>query len=54
MFRPILLFGQFQPHLRSQYSAQYNVTIERELTRDLKLQVGYVGRRGTGYSRPTI
>ena len=32
MFRPILLFGQFQPHLRSQYSAQYNFTIERELT----------------------
>jgi len=27
MFRPILLFGQFQPHLRSQYSAQYNFTI---------------------------
>ena len=46
MFRPILLFGQFQPHLRSQYSAQYNVTIERELTRDLKLQVGYVGSQG--------
>ncbi len=46
MFRPILLFGQFQPHLRSQYSAQYNFTIERELTRDLKLQVGYVGSQG--------
>jgi hypothetical protein len=46
MFRPILLFGQFQPHMRSQYSAQYNLTIERELTRDLKLQVGYVGSQG--------
>ncbi len=46
MFRPILLFGQFQPHLKSQYSAQYNFTIERELTRDLKLQVGYVGSQG--------
>jgi hypothetical protein len=46
MFRPILLFGQFQPHLRSQYSAQYNLTIERELSRDLKLQVGYVGSQG--------
>ena len=46
MFRPILLFGQFQPHLRSQYSAQYNFTIERELSRDLKLQVGYVGSQG--------
>jgi hypothetical protein len=46
LFRPILLFGQFQPHIRSQYSAQYNLTIERELTKDLKLQVGYVGSQG--------
>jgi len=46
MFRPILLFGQFQPNMRSQYSAQYNLTIERELTKDLKLQVGYVGSQG--------
>jgi hypothetical protein len=45
-FRPILLFGQFQPHMRSQYSAQYNLTIQRELTHDLKLQVGYVGSQG--------
>ena len=42
MFRPILLFGQFQPKMRSQYSAQYNLTIERELT-EIVLQVGYVG-----------
>ncbi len=46
MFRPILLFGQFQPKMRSQYSAQYNLTIEHELTRDMKLQVGYVGSQG--------
>jgi hypothetical protein len=32
--------------MRSQYSAQYNLTIERELARDLKLQVGYVGSQG--------
>ena len=46
IFRPILLFGQFQPHMRSQYSAQYNLSIQRELTRDMKLQVGYVGSQG--------
>jgi hypothetical protein len=46
IFRPILLFGQFQPKMRSQYSAQYNLTIERELSRDMKLQVGYVGSQG--------
>jgi hypothetical protein len=46
LFRPILLFGQFQPKMRSQYSAQYNLTIQRELTRDMKLEVGYVGSQG--------
>jgi hypothetical protein len=46
LFRPILLFGQFQPHMRSQYSAQYNFTIQRQLSNDLKLEVGYVGSQG--------
>jgi Carboxypeptidase regulatory-like domain len=46
MFRPILLFGQFQPHMRSQYSAQYNLTIQRQLTRDMKFEIGYVGSQG--------
>ena len=46
VFRPILLFGEFQPHLRTQYSAQYNLTIQRELAKDLVLQVGYVGSQG--------
>ena len=45
-FEPIVLYGDFQPHMRTQYSAQYNLTIERELTRDLKLNVGYVGSQG--------
>jgi outer membrane receptor protein involved in Fe transport len=45
-FEPIDLFGDFQPHMRTQYSAQYNLTIERELSRDLKLQVSYVGSQG--------
>ncbi len=46
LFRPALLFGEFQPHMRSQYSAQYNLTIQRELARNLVLQVGYVGSQG--------
>jgi hypothetical protein len=45
-FRPILLFGEFQPHMRTQYSEQYNFTIQRELVKDLLLQVGYVGSQG--------
>ena len=46
MFEPIVLFGDFQPHMRTQYSAQYNLTIQRELTKDMKLEVGYVGSQG--------
>jgi hypothetical protein len=46
MFRPNTLFGQFQPNMRSQYSAQYNLTIERQLGNDMKLQVSYVGSQG--------
>ncbi len=42
-FRPMLLFGEFQPHLRAQYSVQYNLTLERQLAKDIILRVGYVG-----------
>ena len=46
VFRPILLYGEFQPHLRSQYSAQYNFTIQQEIARNLMFQLGYVGSQG--------
>ena len=46
VFEPIDLYGDFQPHMRAQYSAQYNLTIQRELTKDMKLEVGYVGSQG--------
>jgi Carboxypeptidase regulatory-like domain len=46
LFRPILLYGEFQPHLRTQYTEQYNLSIQRQLARDLMLQVGYVGSQG--------
>jgi len=42
-FRPILLFGQFQPNMRTQYSEQYNFTIQHELPGDILFQIGYVG-----------
>jgi hypothetical protein len=42
-FRPILLFGEFDPHLKSQYADQYNLTIERQLTKSTVLRVSYVG-----------
>jgi len=43
LFRPILLFGEFQPHLRTQYAEQYNLTVERQLSQTILLRVAYVG-----------
>jgi hypothetical protein len=40
------MFGELQPNIRAQYAAQYNFNIQRELTRDMVLQVGYVGSQG--------
>jgi len=46
IFEPLLLFGDFQPKMRTQYSAQYNFTVQRELARDMKLELGFVGSQG--------
>jgi Carboxypeptidase regulatory-like domain len=46
LYRPILLFGQFPTTLRTQYSAQYNLTIKRELPGNILFQIGYVGSQG--------
>ncbi len=46
LFRPILLYGDFEPHLRTQYTSQYNLTIQRELSTSTMLQIGYVGSEG--------
>jgi Carboxypeptidase regulatory-like domain len=45
-FRPILLFGELEPKLRAQYTEQYNLGIQREITKDMTLSVGYVGSQG--------
>jgi hypothetical protein len=42
-FRPLLLFGEFDAHLKSQYSEQYNLTVERQLSQSMVLRVSYVG-----------
>lgn len=46
IFRPNLLFGEFQPHMRTQYSDQYNFTIQRQLANNLVLSLGFVGSQG--------
>jgi hypothetical protein len=45
-FRPILLYGELEPKLRAQYTAQYNFGITRELSKDMVLSIGYVGSQG--------
>ncbi|MGB9072598.1 MAG: TonB-dependent receptor [Terriglobales bacterium] len=45
-YSPILLYGDFQPHLRTQYTAQYNFSIQREIAKDLLWQINYVGSQG--------
>ena len=45
-FRPMSALRSVPANMRSQYSAQYNLTIQRELTNDMKIQVGYVGSQG--------
>ena len=42
-FRDAIYFGEFQPHLKSQYAEQYNLTIERQLSKSMLLRVAYVG-----------
>ena len=46
LFRPILLYGEFQPHLRTQYAAQYNLTVQHQIANNLMMQLGYVGSQG--------
>ncbi len=45
-YAPILMYGDFQPHLRTQYTAQYNFSLQREIAKDLLLQINYVGSQG--------
>jgi hypothetical protein len=40
------LFGQFPPHLRSQYTEQYNLSIQRQLSESAVLSLAYVGSQG--------
>ena len=45
-FRPITLNGDVPPHLPTQYSEHYNLTVQRELSSTMLLQLGYVGNQG--------
>ena len=47
-FRPMLLYGDFQPHMRTQYSAQYNLNFEREWLEICFFNLVMSVRRDTG------
>jgi Carboxypeptidase regulatory-like domain len=45
-FRPIIMFGALQPNLRTQYTEQYNIQIQQQLSSDIVMTLGYVGSQG--------
>lgn len=45
-FRPMLLYGQIPQRMPPQYSAQYNLTIQRKFGDNWLAQLGYVGTQG--------
>lgn len=46
IYRPIQLFGNFPDTLRNQYGIHYHLTLQRALTPNTLLQIGYVGAQG--------
>ncbi|MBV8674627.1 MAG: hypothetical protein JOZ33_14440, partial [Acidobacteriaceae bacterium] len=45
-FRPILMYGELEPNLRTQYTEQYNLQIQQQLAPNLVMTLGYVGSQG--------
>ena len=45
-FRPILMFGELEPNLRTQYTEQYNIQIQQQLATNVVMTLGYVGSQG--------
>jgi len=45
-FRPILMYGELEPNLRTQYTEQYNFQIQQQLASNVVMTLGYVGSQG--------
>ncbi len=45
-FRPILLFGELQPNLRTQYTEQYNLQLQQQFGNNFVYTMSYVGSQG--------
>ena len=46
VFRPIILYGELQPNLRTQYTEQYNLQVQHQFGNDMVFTLGYVGSQG--------
>jgi len=46
VFRPIILYGELQPNLRTQYTEQYNLQVQQQFGNNLVYTLGYVGSQG--------
>jgi Carboxypeptidase regulatory-like domain len=45
-FRPILMYGELEPNLRTQYTEQYNFQVQQQLASNVVMTLGYVGSQG--------
>jgi hypothetical protein len=46
VFRPIILYGELQPNLRTQYTEQYNLQVQQQFGNNFVYTLGYVGSQG--------
>ncbi|AXC13188.1 Oar protein [Acidisarcina polymorpha] len=46
VFRPIILYGELQPNLRTQYTEQYNLQVQHQFANNMVFTLGYVGSQG--------
>jgi hypothetical protein len=46
VFRPIIMYGELQPNLRTQYTEQYNLQLQQQIAPDVVMTLGYVGSQG--------
>ncbi len=45
-FRPIIMYGELEPNLRTQYTEQYNFQIQQQIASNVVMTLGYVGSQG--------
>jgi hypothetical protein len=46
VFRPIILYGELQPNLRTQYTEQYNLQLQQQFANNMVFTLAYVGSQG--------